>query len=54
MPKLPAKAPKKTRGKVTAEYRGPNGEEWGGRGRPPKWLMMLEAEGKKRDDFRSE
>ena len=31
--------------KRTAKYRGPNGEEWSGRGRTPKWLAALEAEG---------
>ncbi len=37
--------------KVPAKYRGPSGEEWTGRGRAPKWLTVLEAEGKKREDF---
>jgi DNA-binding protein H-NS len=37
--------------KVSAKYRGPNGEEWTGRGRMPKWLSALQAEGKKREDF---
>ena len=54
LPKHLAKVLKKTRGKVTTKYRGPNGEEWGGRGRPPKWLMTHEAEGRKRDEFRIE
>jgi DNA-binding protein H-NS len=31
--------------KRAAKYRGPNGEEWSGRGRTPKWLAVLEAEG---------
>ncbi len=34
-----------------AKYRGPNSEEWSGRGRTPRWLTMLEAEGRKRDEF---
>jgi DNA-binding protein H-NS len=33
------------------KYRGPNGEEWSGRGRPAKWITELEAAGKKREDF---
>jgi DNA-binding protein H-NS len=37
--------------KLTAKYRGPNGEEWTGRGRPPRWLVSLETEGKKREQF---
>ncbi len=37
---------------VAAKFRGPNGEEWSGRGRPPTWLVALEAEGKNREDFR--
>ena len=31
--------------------RGPNGEEWSGRGRPARWLTELEARGKKRADY---
>jgi DNA-binding protein H-NS len=46
------KAPKDSGGdKLPAKYRGPNGEEWSGRGRLPRWLAALEAEGKKRDQF---
>lgn len=37
--------------KVAAKYRGPNGEEWTGRGRMPNWLAALEAEGRGRDEF---
>lgn len=37
--------------KVAAKYRGPNGEEWTGRGRTPSWLKALEAEGTKREQF---
>ena len=29
---------------VPAKFRGPNGEEWSGRGRPPSWLTALEAD----------
>lgn len=38
--------------KVAPKYRGPNGEEWTGRGKPPKWLTVLEAEGKNRSEFK--
>lgn len=34
-----------------AKYRGPNGEEWSGRGRTPRWIMALEAEGRGREEF---
>ena len=34
-----------------AKYRGPNGEAWSGRGRTPRWLAALEAEGRGRDEF---
>ena len=34
-----------------AKYRGPNGEEWSGRGRMPKWLAALEAEGRNREEL---
>jgi DNA-binding protein H-NS len=37
---------------LTARYRGPNGEPWSGRGRMPKWLQTLVAEGRSREEFR--
>jgi DNA-binding protein H-NS len=37
--------------KRAAKYRGPNGEEWSGRGRMPNWLAALEAEGRGREEF---
>ena len=37
--------------KRPAKFRGPNGEEWSGRGRMPTWLVALEAEGRKREEF---
>jgi DNA-binding protein H-NS len=40
-----------TGAKRAAKYRGPNGEEWSGRGRMPNWLAALEAEGRKREEF---
>ncbi len=36
---------------LAVKYRGPNGEEWSGRGRLPKWVQALEATGKTRDQF---
>jgi len=36
---------------LPVKYRGPNGEEWSGRGRLPNWLQALEATGKTRDQF---
>jgi DNA-binding protein H-NS len=40
-----------TRAKPAAKYRGPNGQEWSGRGRPPRWLVDAEAQGKQRSAF---
>jgi DNA-binding protein H-NS len=37
--------------KAPTKYRGPNGEEWSGRGLAPRWLVALEKKGKKRDQF---
>jgi DNA-binding protein H-NS len=37
--------------KRAAKYRGPDGEEWSGRGRMPNWLAALEAEGRGREEF---
>jgi DNA-binding protein H-NS len=45
------KARQDTGSKVAAKFRGPNGEEWTGRGRMPKWLVAQEATGRKRDEF---
>ncbi len=49
-----AKAPKRSRGKVGTKYRGPNGEEWSGRGRHPRWVAALKAEGRNLEEFRIE
>ena len=46
-----APASKKAKSVVAAKYRGPNGETWSGRGRAPKWLEALEAQGRKRAEF---
>ena len=42
---------KKAKSAVAAKYRGPNGEAWSGRGRAPKWLEALEAQGRQRAEF---
>ncbi|NGM20012.1 H-NS histone family protein [Roseomonas stagni] len=42
---------KKTRASAAVKYRGPNGEPWSGRGRPPRWVQAVEAEGRSRSDF---
>ena len=34
-----------------AKYRGPEGQEWTGRGTVPKWLKDLLVDGKTREDF---
>lgn len=46
------KARRVTTAAAAAKYRGPNGEEWSGRGRPPAWIVMAEADGKNRESFR--
>ncbi|MCK8787608.1 H-NS histone family protein [Roseomonas sp. NAR14] len=39
-------------GTVPVKYRGPEeGQTWSGRGRMPKWLTELEAQGKHRQDY---
>lgn len=35
----------------TVKYRGPNGQEWTGRGRAPNWIIEMEKSGRKRTDF---
>lgn len=37
--------------KVPAKYRGPNGESWSGRGKQPRWLTALVAEGRAPAEF---
>lgn len=37
--------------KAPAKYAGPQGETWSGRGLTPRWLVALEKEGKKREQF---
>jgi len=38
-------------GKVPAKYRGPNSEVWSGRGKQPRWLAALVAEGRSPAEF---
>jgi DNA-binding protein H-NS len=42
---------KHPRGKQPAKYRGPNGEEWSGKGPAPKWMKPLLVKGKTKADF---
>ena len=48
-------APKKRAGlraRPPIKFKGPNpGETWTGRGRRPRWLVALEAEGKDKKDY---
>ncbi len=37
--------------KVPAKYRGPEGQEWSGRGRMPLWISQQIEQGKSREDF---
>ena len=43
---------KHARGRQPAQYRGPNGEEWSGRGPSPQWLKQLLARGRTKENFR--
>ena len=38
---------------LPVKYRGPNSQTWSGRGREPRWLQALMAEGRKREEFRA-
>jgi DNA-binding protein H-NS len=42
---------KHPKGKQPAKYRGPNGEEWSGKGPSPKWMKPLLVKGKTKADF---
>ena len=46
----PAKG-KKAAAPLPAKYRGPQGQEWTGRGTAPKWLNELVVGGKTQEDF---
>jgi len=50
----PVGSPAKGKKPVVAlpvKYRGPEGQEWSGRGTVPKWLKDLLVDGKTREDF---
>ena len=36
---------------LPVKYRSPDGHEWSGRGKIPKWLEQLEAKGHSRDEY---
>ena len=42
---------KASRPPVEAKYRGPQGEEWSGRGLTPRWLSALIAQGRTKEEF---
>jgi DNA-binding protein H-NS len=42
---------KHPKGKQPPKYRGPNGEEWSGRGPAPRWMKPLLVKGKTKQDF---
>ena len=49
----PAKGPRKSGGKVAPKYRNPDNpaETWTGRGKQPRWMAALTAQGRKVEDF---
>jgi DNA-binding protein H-NS len=48
---ITVKREKKERKAAAAKYRGPNGEEWSGRGKQPLWIQMLLADGRSIEEF---
>ena len=51
--KQASSAPRKRgRGVVAPQYRSPDGADWSGRGKPPRWLVEQERQGRNRDEFR--
>lgn len=49
----PVHQPATTPGGEPIRFRGPNGEEWTGRGpKVPQWIQELEAQGRSREEFR--
>lgn len=48
--KKAARGPKPN-SKVEAKFKGPNGEEWTGRGLTPKWLKSLIEQGRTKEEF---
>jgi DNA-binding protein H-NS len=45
---------RRSKSSLPVKYRGPDGQEWSGRGIRPTWLAMLETHGHKREEFRVE
>jgi len=45
------RATRHARGRQPARYRGPNGEEWSGRGPAPRWMKPFLEQGKTKEDF---
>jgi DNA-binding protein H-NS len=39
-------------GQIAPKYRDDKGNQWTGRGQPPRWLTAYEAEGRNREEFR--
>ena len=37
--------------KVAPKYKGPDGKEWSGRGKMPRWVTAAMSEGKRLEDF---
>jgi DNA-binding protein H-NS len=44
--------PARAKAPTDVKFRSPQGETWSGRGRPPRWIVDLEAKGQKRDKYR--
>jgi DNA-binding protein H-NS len=42
---------KHAKGKLPPKYRGPNGEDWSGKGPAPRWMKPFLAKGKTKQDF---
>ncbi len=43
---------KRGRGIVPVQFRCPDGSEWSGRGKPPRWLVALEQQSHNREEYR--
>lgn len=48
----PAKRVSAPRRQCAPKFRGPNGEEWSGRGRQPRWLVEQISQGHEVEEFR--
>jgi len=45
------RGPNQSKGPLPAKYRGPEGQEWSGKGPAPKWMKPYLAKGKTKEDF---